>query len=150
MDAGMQAVNSGEPKSIGELQAAVFNPTSKVPFADVKGNEGRIQVCLKVSLVFMCCFCNRPVRAHAFVLALVLSELVGFVTCLAALFHLHALSICCHFEEQPKLGASVCATQVLSVDDEQVNQQVMQSLLWDQNYELVQMVSCNKQLKQMG
>ena len=26
------------------------------------------------------------------------------------------------------------------MDDEQVNQQVMQSLLWDQNYELVQMV----------
>lgn len=31
--------------------------------------------------------------------------------------------------------------QVLSVDDERVNQQVMQSLLWAQDYELVQVVS---------
>eukprot|EP00983_Pelagomonas_calceolata_P125171 1161187-Pelagomonas_calceolata.AAC.13 len=40
---GVNAINHGEIKSVGELQAAAFGPTGKVPFADVKGNEGRIQ-----------------------------------------------------------------------------------------------------------
>jgi len=82
MGSSMSAVDQGLPKSVGELQAAAFGPTGKVAFADMKGNEGRIQVRICVS-IFMCvCLCvcvcvcvcvcghvsgrKRFIRLHAF------------------------------------------------------------------------------------
>lgn len=63
MGKGVSAVqNNGEPKSVGELQAAAFGttgPTGKGAFGDMKGNEGRIQVCVCKSVCepFDTCIC---------------------------------------------------------------------------------------------
>ena len=60
---GVNAVQDGEPRGVSHLQAAAFGPTGKIPFADVKGNEGRIQVytsvnvCMRVCVHVCVCVC---------------------------------------------------------------------------------------------
>ncbi|KAF5833621.1 hypothetical protein DUNSADRAFT_10000 [Dunaliella salina] len=93
----------------------------------------------------MLCF-DTEAKEPGSVLALILSNSVG---CLFILVAWAVREWCWQrssgiVRSNPGAYESGCrqtSGQVLSVDDEQINQQVMQSLLWDQNYELVQMPS---------
>eukprot|EP00967_Tisochrysis_lutea_P062310 scaffold79954_cov22-Tisochrysis_lutea.AAC.4 len=80
---GVNAINHGEIKSVGELQAAAFGPTGKVPFADVKGNEGRIQN-------WHWGFHRHPPQSYHYNLSVSLSPTFSVAMCVAAMLMLSA------------------------------------------------------------